>query len=249
MGVSEKDGGAGRERLPRHIAIIMDGNGRWARSKGLPRIKGHQKGVDALREVVKECARLDGVEYLTVYAFSSENWKRPRMEVSFLMALLKRFCRRELRTMMENGIRLTTIGVISGLPEDVQEALKETEQATRGNGSLTLCLALNYGARDEIVRACREVARHASDKTSWTRAITEETISFSLDTCGMPDPDLVIRTAGEMRLSNFLLWQASYAELYFTPVLWPDFRKEDLHEAMKDYARRVRKFGGLEEAK
>lgn len=247
MSAPEKDTDAGRERLPRHIAIIMDGNGRWARSKGLPRIKGHQRGVDTLREIVTECARLDGVEFLTVYAFSSENWKRPRMEVSFLMGLLKRFCRRELKIMMENGVRFTTIGVISGLPPDVQEALRRTSQATRGNNRLTLCLALNYGSRDEMVRACREVARQTAEGGLRARAITEETISANLDTSDMPDPDLIIRTAGEMRLSNFLLWQASYAELHFTQVLWPDFHKEHLHEAIKDYARRVRKFGGLEE--
>jgi undecaprenyl diphosphate synthase len=201
-----------------------------------------------VREIVTECARLDGVEYLTLYAFSRENWKRPRTEVSFLMRLLKSFCRRELKTMMDNGVRFTTIGTISGLPEDVQAELKAASRATAANDRLVLCLALNYGSRDEIVRAARRLAGLSASGETSARSITEAAFAESLDTAGMPDPDLVIRTAGEMRLSNFLLWQASYAELYFTPVLWPDFRKEHLHEAIKDFARRVRKFGGIEDA-
>jgi len=218
----------------------MDGNGRWARARGLPRIKGHQKGVDSIRDVVTECARLDSVDRLTLYAFSRENWRRPRTEVDFLMRLLKRFCHRELKTMLDNGVHFTTIGAISGLPDDVQKVLRETERSTAAGARLTLCLALNYGARDEIVRAARRLARrHEPAK------ITEEEFARNLDTAGVPDPDLLIRTAGEKRLSNFLLWQASYTELYFTDVLWPDFRKKDLHDAIKDYARRVRKFGGL----
>ena len=237
------------ENLPRHIAIIMDGNGRWARSKRMPRIRGHQKGVDSIRDIVTECARLDGVEYLTLYAFSHENWKRPRTEVSFLMRLLKRFCRRELKTMMDNGVRLTTIGNLVCLPDDVQEELKVAMRATAANRRLVLCLALDYGARDEIVRAVRKLAKMCADGTMNPRAIEEGDVTRALDTTDMPDPDLIIRTAGEVRLSNFLLWQASYSELYFAPVLWPDFRKLHLHEAIRDFARRTRKFGGIEDAR
>jgi len=227
----------------------MDGNGRWARARGLPRTRGHQKGVESIRDITTECAKIDGIERLTLYAFSRENWKRPRMEVSFLMRLLKRFCRTELKIMMQNGVRFTTIGAISGLPPDVEETLKETARATAGNKRLTLCLALNYGSRDEIVRAARRLAKECADDRLSPRSITEDLFADYLDTGGAGDPDILIRTAGEMRLSNFLLWQSSYTELYFTEVLWPDFRKEHLHAALKDYARRTRKFGGLEESR
>jgi len=223
----------------------MDGNGRWATSRGLPRVKGHQQGVESIRDVVTECARLEGLDYLTLYAFSRENWKRPRMEVNFLMHLLKHFCRKELATMMKNSVRFTTIGAISGLPADVRTELKTTAQKTAANTNLTLCLALNYGARDEIVRAVRKVAVEAAAGEVSAREITEERFAQYLDTSEFPDPDLIIRTAGEMRLSNFLLWQASYAELWFTPVLWPDFRNENLHEALDAYSRRKRKFGAI----
>lgn len=239
----------GMDKLPRHIAIIMDGNGRWARSQGLARVRGHSRGMDSIRNIVTECANLDGVEYLTLYAFSRENWKRPKAEVAFLMQLLKRFCRGELKTMLDNGVRLTTIGTVQNLPQGVQEVLKSTMKATSGGRSLTLCLALDYGARDEIARAARRIARECAEGRMAAKNVTEETIAKHLDTSEIPDPDLIIRTAGELRLSNFLLWQASYAELYFTPVLWPDFRKEHLHEAMRDFARRTRKFGGIEEAR
>ena len=237
------------QNLPRHIAIILDGNGRWARARSLPRIRGHQKGIDSIRDVVTECARLDGVEYLTLYAFSHENWKRPRREVDFLMRLLKRFCRGELKTMMDNGVRLATIGVISNLPADVQDQLRTSMRATAANRRLVLCLALDYGSRDEIVRAAAGLAKQCADGRLDPRSITEQALSKMLDTADMPDPDLIIRTAGEMRLSNFLLWQASYAEFYFTPVLWPDFCKVHLHEAIRDFTRRTRKFGGIEEAR
>lgn len=227
----------------------MDGNGRWARSQGLARIRGHSRGMDSIREIVTTCAALDGVEYLTLYAFSRENWKRPKSEVAFLMQLLKKFCRGEVRTMLDNSVRLTTVGTTQNLPDDVQQVLKSTMKATAAGTKLTLCLALDYGARDEIVRAARRIARECAEGRLNARSITEETVAGHLDTATMPDPDLIIRTAGELRLSNFLLWQASYAELYFTPVLWPDFSKQNLHDALRDFARRTRKFGGIEEAR
>ncbi len=235
------------KNLPKHVAIIMDGNGRWARSRGLPRLRGHQKGIESIREIITECTKLDHIEYLTLYAFSSENWKRPQKEVDFLMRLLKRFCRQELKTMVKNGVKFTTIGAVRGLPEDVRVVLDETGRVTKDGDKLTLCLALNYGSRGEIVRAVRKIAGKAASGKISPRTISEDDISAELDTAGMSEPDLVIRTAGEMRLSNFLLWQASYAELYFTDVLWPDFRREHLHEAIDDYTQRVRKFGGLGE--
>jgi undecaprenyl diphosphate synthase len=232
--------------LPRHIAITMDGNGRWAGARGLPRIRGHEAGVKSVRDIVTQCARMDGIDYLTLYAFSRENWKRPKAEVTFLMHLLKHFCRQELSTMMDNSVRFATIGRLEGLPADVRRELKDTAALTADNTRLTLTLAVNYGARDEIIRAVRRVARETADGRLSTRAITEERLSRYLDTAEYPDPDLIIRTAGEMRLSNFLLWQASYAELWFTKVLWPDFRREHLQEALDDFARRTRRFGGIE---
>lgn len=237
----------GDDKYPRHIAIIMDGNGRWAHGRGLPRVEGHRRGAESIREVVTECARGGRVEYLTLYAFSKENWKRPKREIDFLMRLLKRFCRKELKLMMENDIRFTTIGETRALPEDVREELKKTMKATAGNKGLVVCLALNYGGRDEIVRAARKLARRVKRKKTAAGSIGEKSFSRELDTAGMPDPDLLIRTAGEMRLSNFLLWQASYAELWFTEVLWPDFRKEHLEEAIEEYGRRTRKFGAVGE--
>jgi len=227
----------------------MDGNGRWARARGLARIRGHEKGVESIRDIVTECARIDEIEYLTLYAFSRENWRRPRTEVNYLMRLLKRFCRRELKTMMDNSVRFTTIGATSGLPQDVERVLRETAHATAANERLTLCLALNYGARDEIIRAVRRVAREAAAGGLAPKAVTEETFGRYLDTAKMPDPDLIIRTAGEKRLSNFLLWQASYAELWFTDVLWPDFRKEHLADALREYSQRTRRFGGIEDVR
>ena len=233
--------------VPRHIAIIMDGNGRWARRRRLPRIEGHRQGIKSVREIVTELARAGGVEYLTLYAFSTENWKRPKAEVVFLMDLLKRFCRRELKTMQENSIRFTAIGDLGGRPPEVREVLEETERATAANTRMTLCLALNYGSRDEIARAARAIAEAAAAGQLSAADVDASLLAGRLDTAGMPDPDLLIRTAGEMRLSNFLLWQASYAELYFTDVLWPDFRKEHLEEAMRAYSLRTRKYGAIEE--
>lgn len=233
--------------LPRHIAITMDGNGRWARARGLSRLEGHRAGVESIRDVVTECARLDGVDYLTLYAFSTENWKRPAAEVDFLMHLLGHFCRQELGTMMKNGVRFTTIGETKRLPAPVRKDLKTTSAMTSGNENLTLCLALNYGARDEIVRAARRAAREAASGEISVRSITEKRLAGYLDTAEFPDPDLMIRTAGEKRLSNFLLWQASYAELWFTKVLWPDFRKKHLRSAISAYSGRTRKFGAIKD--
>jgi undecaprenyl diphosphate synthase len=234
-------------RAPRHIAIIMDGNGRWAHKRGLPRIEGHRRGIESVRAVVTELARRGDVDFLTLYAFSTENWARPKREVSFLMRLLKRFCRQELKLMMDNSIRFTTIGALTRIPADVREELRATTKKTAANTGLTLCLALNYGARDEITRAARRAAREAAAGDISPAALTEERLSALLDTADMPDPDLLIRTAGEKRLSNFLLWQASYAELYFTRTLWPDFREKHINRAISSYAKRTRKYGTIEE--
>ncbi|MHC4713084.1 MAG: isoprenyl transferase [Planctomycetota bacterium] len=230
-------------RFPRHIAVIMDGNGRWARQRGLPRIEGHRRGIESVREIVTELAKGGRVRYLTLYAFSTENWERPKREVAALMRLLKSFCKRELKTMMDNSIRFTTIGAVRRLPADVREELERTAKATAGNDGLTLCLALNYGGRDELVRAARRFAADAAKGKVSARSLSEAQFAARLDTADMPDPDLLIRTAGEQRLSNFLLWQVSYAELYFTDVLWPDFRKGHLKTALEAYSKRTRKYG------
>jgi len=237
--------GLPREALPRHIAIIMDGNGRWAQQRGLPRIEGHRHGSEAVREIVTQCARL-GLDCLTLYSFSAENWKRPRDEVEGLMELYAIYLAKERPVILENDVRLVQIGRRAGLPENVLRELDQTTRASAANKGLTLCLALNYGSRAEIVDAVRRIARRVAAGALAPDAIEQQHISDSLDTAGLPDPDLVIRTGGEMRISNFLLWQISYAELYVTPVLWPDFRAEHLHEAMRDFARRQRRFGGVE---
>ncbi len=234
------------EKLPRSVAVIMDGNGRWARARGLMRVRGHEAGVRAVRETVTECARL-GVEALTLYAFSEENWKRPDREISFLMRMLDRFLVEERPTMMDNGVRLTSCGRLERLPDDVRRTLRETEELTRGNRGLVLCLALSYGGRQEILDAVRALARDVRAGRLDPRDIDEDEFRARLYRPELPDPDLVIRTAGEQRISNFLLWQISYAELHFTEVCWPDFRKEHLHEALADFSRRVRRFGGLSE--
>jgi undecaprenyl diphosphate synthase len=232
------------QRLPRHVAIIMDGNGRWARSRGKPRTDGHAAGADAVACVVEECCRL-GISYLTLYCLSSENWKRPRQEIDFLMLLLQHYLRQERPRIMEQNIRLTVIGRRQGLPASVQAAIEENVAATAHNSGLTLCLALNYGSRAEIVDAVRELARAVQQGKLAVEQIDESVFSAHLYTADMPDPDLLIRTAGEMRLSNFLLWQISYAELWVTPHYWPEFNAELFHAALRDYARRERRFGGL----
>ena len=238
------DSGPADGALPRHIAVIMDGNGRWAMSKGWRRVRGHEEGVRAVRETTEACARL-GIRQLTLYAFSSENWRRPPVEVAILMRLLERYLVEERPTIMRNDVRLSTIGHPEGLPESCQRELRETLAMSAENRGMILCLALNYGARQEIVDAARRIARRVLRGELDPEGITEETLQQSLHQPAMPDPDLVIRTAGEMRLSNFLLWQASYAELWVTPVQWPDFRETHLLEAIEAYRRRERRYGGL----
>lgn len=237
---------SGNGHLPSHIAIIMDGNGRWARRRGLVRIRGHQEGVESVREITRECAKKH-LKQLTLYAFSQENWKRPKREVNLLMKLLKEFLIKERKEIKENNIRLTAIGRISGLPKDVQRELAISIEESKNNTGMVLCLALNYGGRSEIVDAAKKIANSVKAGKMDLDEITEETFKKFLYTSEMPDPDLLIRTGGEMRVSNFLLWEISYTELWVTPICWPDFRKEHLEAAIKDYARRERRFGGLRE--
>lgn len=229
-------------RLPRHVAIIMDGNGRWAQKRKKPRLYGHKVGADSVRDIVEACREI-GIKYLTLYAFSSENWKRPAQEVTGLMSILKRYLESELPRMQRNGIRLMSIGDRQRLPESVRDVLVNAIEATATNSQLTLNLALSYGGRDELVRAARKIGRLCLDGELEVDAISDLTITENLDTYGMPDPDLLIRTGGESRLSNFLLWQLSYAEIYFTDVMWPDFRKEIFFQALTDYQVRERRFG------
>jgi undecaprenyl diphosphate synthase len=238
------------ERFPRHIAIIMDGNGRWAVRRGLQRIHGHQQGAKTVRAIVTECARLrqhrGGPDYLTLYSFSLENWKRPTSEVTFLMQMYIDYLRKELPTMMENNIRFRQIGRLDNLPEPVLDEVNIALQETRGNTGLNLVLALNYGSRAEITDAVRAMAEEVRLGRLEPRDIDERTISAHLYTAGMPDPDLLVRTAGEMRVSNYLLWQISYAELVVSDVLWPDFAEADLHAAIREFASRNRRFGALD---
>lgn len=231
-----------KANLPTHIAIIMDGNGRWAQRRKRPRLYGHKAGADSVRHIV-EASREIGIRYLTLYAFSSENWRRPDQEVSGLMSILKRFLQSELPDMQKNGISLRAIGDHSRLPEDVRSSLKSVIAETAGNDKLTLNLALSYGGRNEIVRAVQKISQQCVDGKMSVESICDEDIDQSLDTTGMPDPDLMIRTGGEARLSNFLLWQLSYAEIYFTDTMWPDFRKEAYLQSIADYQRRQRRFG------
>jgi undecaprenyl diphosphate synthase len=236
--------------MPRHIAVIMDGNGRWAVQRGLPRVRGHQEGAKTVRNIVTECARLrqekGGPDFLTLYSFSLENWKRPIDEVSFLMQMYIEYLRSERKTMMDNNIRFKQIGRLENLPDQVMEEMNRTLEITAGNDGLQMNLALNYGSRAEITDAVRAIAEKVAAGSIEPQDIQEQTISDHLYTAGMPDPDILIRTAGEMRVSNYLLWQISYAELVVSPVLWPDFTKEDLHKAIKEYASRHRRFGALD---
>jgi undecaprenyl diphosphate synthase len=231
-------------KLPRHVAVIMDGNGRWARAQGKERVEGHARGAKSVDEVTEECCRL-GIGQLTLYCLSSENWKRPKAELDFLMALLKQYLLAERSKILAQNIRFTVIGRRSGLPEEVLAEIAENERLTENNTGLTLCLAINYGSRAEIVDAVRLIADRVKEGDLEPSAIDEETISRSLYTGGMPDPDLLIRTAGEMRVSNYLLWQISYAELWVTPRFWPEFGAALLHDALRDFAARERRFGGL----
>jgi undecaprenyl diphosphate synthase len=228
--------------LPRHVAIIMDGNGRWATERGLPRTAGHEAGADSVREIVRACRRL-GVQYLTLYSFSTENWGRPDEEVDALMVLLARYLVEERAEMMDNGIRLQGIGELERLPPHVRSLLHEVSRHTRDNGGLLLTLALSYGSRTEIVDAVRRIAREVASGTLSPEDIDQDTVSAHLYTAGVPDPDLLVRTSGELRLSNFLLWQVAYSEIYVTDVMWPDFRTPQLEAAFAAYAARQRRFG------
>ncbi|MBA4031712.1 MAG: di-trans,poly-cis-decaprenylcistransferase [Planctomyces sp.] len=230
--------------LPRHVAVIMDGNGRWAQRQGLERIEGHRRGVQSVRCVVEECVRL-GIEQLTLYCLSSENWKRPQTELDFLMSLLKEFLIAERPEIIRQNLRFSVIGRRTELPQDVLDEIDTTAATAASHTGMRLCLAINYGSRAEIVDAVRSLARDVAAGRLTPEAIDEDLISARLDTGGMPEPDLVIRTAGEMRLSNFLLWQISYAELFVTPTFWPEFREVELHAALEAFARRQRRFGGL----
>lgn len=228
--------------IPRHVAVIMDGNGRWAKRKAMNRIRGHEQGSESVREIVR-ASREIGIHYLTLYAFSEENWNRPRHEIQALMSLLKRFLKSELREMLENGIRLNTIGRTDKLPEDVRKTLLETIKRTRHNQDMVLTLALSYGGRQELVDGMANLARRVKAGQLDPAAVSEETISEALYTSDIPDPDLLIRTSGEFRISNFLLWQIAYTEIYVTPTLWPDFRKEEFLSAVADFQQRERRFG------
>jgi undecaprenyl diphosphate synthase len=233
-----------RDKLPRHIAVIMDGNGRWAQGQGLPRIEGHRRGVKSVRAIVEECARL-GIGQLTLYCLSSENWKRPRRELDFLMSLLEQYVIEERSEIMRQDLVFSMIGRREGLSPGVLKEVQKTLECSRENGGMRLCLAVNYGSRSEIVDAVQSIARDVAAGSLSPEAIDESQISDRLYTAGMADPDLLIRTAGEMRVSNFLLWQISYAELWITPKCWPEFRQPDLLEALRDFASRDRRFGGL----
>jgi len=233
-------------RLPRHVAIIMDGNGRWARQRGLPRIEGHSRGVKSVRATVEECCQL-GIGQLTLYCLSVENWKRPKPELDFLMALLQKYLVEERAEIMEQNIRFTTIGRREGLPARVLREIDESIRLSQHNSGMILCLAINYGGRAEMVDAVRNIAEAVRKGALDPEEISETTIGDALYTAGMPEPDLLIRTAGEMRVSNFLLWQISYAELWVTEQCWPEFDSESLHAALRDYASRERRFGGLKD--
>lgn len=231
-------------RLPRHVAVIMDGNGRWAQQRGLPRIEGHRRGVNSVRAAIEESCRL-GIEQLTLYCLSTENWKRPQTELDFLMALLKEYLLAERAEIMEQNIRFTVIGRRQGLSKDVLAEIDENIRLSAGNTGMTLCLAINYSARTEMVDAVQAIAERVKHGTLAPEDIDETILGDALYTSGMPDPDLLIRTAGEMRVSNFLLWQISYAELWVTNLCWPDFDAATLREALAGYAQRERRFGGL----
>ena len=231
-----------KEKLPKHLAIIMDGNGRWARQKSLSRIEGHIKGIQSVRTVVTTCREL-GIEFLTLYAFSIENWRRPVNEVSALMGLLQTYLRKELDKMLENNIRLRAIGDINSLPPDAHDTLIDTVEKTAHCDGMVLTLALSYSGRDEIIRAFRRLVADIKNKRIRPEEVSEETLSNYLSTKDIPDPDLLIRTSGEYRISNFLLWEMAYTEIYVTETLWPEFGKEDLIKALLNYQSRERRFG------
>ncbi len=234
------------QNLPKHVAIIMDGNGRWAKKKAMNRIRGHEEGAGSVRNIVK-VSREIGIPWLTLYAFSEENWKRPKYEVEALMKLLSRFLKGELDEMLNNGIRFQTIGRIDKLPKYVQDRVQKTVEKTSRNKGMVLTLALSYGSRQEVSDAIQKIAKRIESGDLTSEKITEQIISDSLYTGGMPDPDLLIRTSAEYRLSNFLLWQMAYTEFYFTPTLWPEFRKDEYLEDIEEYQKRERRFGATGE--
>lgn len=233
-------------KLPRHIAVIMDGNGRWAKQKGKPRVFGHRNGVKSVREVTEAAAEL-GVEYLTMYAFSTENWGRPKYEVNALMTLLVNTIRNEIKTLMENDVKLNAIGQLKDLPSQCYKELMEAIEKTKNNKRMTLTLALNYSAKWEIIEAVKSIATEVKDGKLDVDSIENGHFDNALSTAGIPDPELMIRTSGETRISNFLLWQLAYAELYFTPVFWPDFHRQEFYEAILNFQNRERRFGKTSE--
>ncbi len=235
-----------KNNLPKHLAIIMDGNGRWAKKQGMLRVFGHEKGTKSVKQTVENCAKL-GIEFLTLYAFSTENWNRPKIEVDTLMKLLVSALKKELKTLQNNNIKLNAIGNLDSLPSGVRKELVEVIEKTQANSRLTLTLALSYGARDEIINAVKIISEKVKNNIISVDAIEESIINQHLYTQNMPDVDLVIRTSGEHRISNFLLWQIAYAEFYFTDVLWPDFNEEELHKALLSYQKRERRFGKTSE--
>jgi len=226
-----------KKNLPKHIAIIMDGNGRWAKKRGFKRTMGHEKGAEVVRDITTYCAKI-GINYLTLYAFSTENWARPKLEVEYLMKLLERFLKNELKTLMENSIKFKAIGDLSKFSKSLQKTIKELEEQTSNNKSLTQVLALNYGSKDEILRAIKKLNEQKLE-------VTQENFESCLDTAGFSSIDLLIRTSGELRLSNYLLWQSAYAELFFTNTLWPDFNSIELESIIEDFTKRQRRFGAL----
>ena len=230
------------QKLPKHVAIIMDGNGRWAKQRAMNRIRGHEEGAESVRTIVRATREI-GIPWLTLYAFSEENWRRPKLEVEALMALLKRFLQSETREMLDNGIRFQAIGRLHKLPNDVQETLRETAEKTASNRNMVLTLALSYGGRQEMTDAVRKIVQKAEAGEIRSSQVSEALVSENLYTARMPDPDLLIRTSGECRISNFLLWQIAYAEIYMTPTYWPDFRKGEYVEALMEYQKRERRFG------
>lgn len=229
---------------PSHVAIIMDGNGRWAKARGLPRVEGHRRGVVAVRETVRAAIALE-IPYLTLFSFSSENWTRPRDEVDFLFGLFRRYIRRDVAELHAEGVRIRIIGNRAGMPDDIRAMIEDAERLTAENKALTLVFAFNYGARDEIVRAAQALAVRVASGELVPEDIDGDVFGESLDTAGIPDPDLIIRTSGEKRLSNFLLWQSAYAELVFSPVYWPDFGADAFSAALVDFSSRTRRFGGI----
>ena len=238
--------GISAEKMPEHVAIIMDGNGRWAKRHGKARVFGHKHGVDSVRSVVEGAAEL-GIKNLTLYAFSTENWNRPRTEINALMQLLVASIHRETKTLIENNIRLLSIGNMGNMPKKCQKALEKSKEITKDNTHMNLILALSYSAKWEIIEAVKNLVQDVEEGKMDPSNISEENFSGYLTTAGIPNPELLIRTSGELRISNFLLWQIAYSELYFTDKLWPDFRKEDLHEAIRNYQQRERRFGKISE--